>query len=153
RFDAQHAIKYNPSDVEVRAFVSDHFKGLSEIYNVNEDKADTIEDLEKLVQLLLAKGHYNKATITMQTLLKKNPNHSGALQFLAQNALEAEDFEAAIRYLLVLKQNKPNDYYLDYNLGLSYLALKQDKEAAAWFIRVYEHTTDDELRREVKGFL
>lgn len=153
RFHAQHAIKYNPSDVEVRAFISEHFQGLSDMYEVDEASADTVADLEKLSQLYLAKGHYDKATLTMQSLLKKDVNHVGALQFLAQNAMEAEDFTAAISFLKRLKHIKPNDYYLDYNLAVGFRELGQEEESKAWFRRVYEHTTDEELRREVKAYL
>jgi tetratricopeptide (TPR) repeat protein len=142
----ENALKYHPSDIELMSYKADALKQ-------SGDTAGVVATLEKIYELEPENeqhlfnlgvayddaGDKGKALELMEEVIRRNPLHANALNYLAYSLAEAKEDLARAEELVkrAIKIEKDNGYFID-SLGWIYFQLGKYKEALQQLERANE---------------
>ena len=154
--EEEGAITLLEEAIQKKPDVSDFYQFLSEIYRDQEEYEKAIETLKRGVSHSKAPetvetlefnqamiydrmGEYDEGIDLMQKILKKNPNHAGALNYIgyswADRDLKLEEAQALIEKAAKLK---PGDGYITDSLGWVHFKRGNLKEARKYLLQAYQ---------------
>ncbi len=110
-----------------------------------KESKDFDEDFEYYLASLYEKNRMSKnATMVMMDIVKKNPKHADALNFIGYSILESSDnYEIAYDYIMRAYKLKPlNGYILD-SLGWYYFKVGKLNKAIETFIKALKNVNND----------
>jgi tetratricopeptide (TPR) repeat protein len=80
-------------------------------------------------------------------------HHIGARRCLADYFLKKKDYENAVLQLSLLKGLKPNDFQIEFNLGVANYFARNLRRALASFKAAFEKCTDTEATQKIKSYI
>lgn len=96
----------NPSELVLFAIQNEMIDEVEHLLE-NAIQNDTDENLYQLSDALYQLGFYPHLKKVLHTLLERNPGDQGLYVFLAEIAIEENEDEQALDYLLSVEENQP----------------------------------------------
>lgn len=134
------ANQLNPSDPDVAFDLSEFFFKLGMMKKADEIldialKADTtnLRLLKMKMPIAMGNKNYTESIQTGQTLLAYGDSSTFVLNNLGKSYFLLLDYQNALKYFLIIKDQSLDNEGLSYNIGLSYRGLKDYKSAIPYF--------------------
>lgn len=114
---------------------------------INANNLTALLGLGKLYQ---SKKNIPKAEKYFLELIRLKPDHIETRQHLAEIYLTQTNYDKAIEQLNILKELEPQNYLLNYNLGLIYDKQNDVRNALMCFQEALEHTQNEAFKKEIE---